>query len=345
MFYSCLFCQKLEKYDYKNIVVSKEIYLAIPYCYLGEMKNKSLEYFNYMWLFYFGYDKYFNHLRYPSFDLNDILNYNDRFQINNIWYLPDVLPMEFKAISNKDTLWIDEFLKHMKSNVDGFLYNNSVQVSIGNTPKNVLIFSPNRIQIPVSKFIQKGINAYPIFNPIYDFYILKCTINYIYQDSTNIFMPLISPKRKELRNNLFLVSHALQIPFNIACKNRWEHVYTYYSHCDRLHFINQEQAIRDYRFAKKYYCENNYLIRGFKDALKRVDSYSDRYYTWFYGINYDVIHKPGNYKYLMKVANCPNKKKVNVYAHQTVQENFILSILEFSIPSEQELIEYISKYR
>lgn len=349
--------QTLKKYDYKNFVVNEEKYFAIPFCYLGkfgEFQSNPLEFIDYIQLY--------NAIRIkptapPAFDLKELLNYNSYFDIKNIWYLWSLeaitgMPQSVGGPyfpSEEYKLWTNQFIDFIKSNSTNFSPTTSNIVKIGNTEKQVIIYSPNRIQIPVSAIIERGIKSYKRFVPLYDFFIIKCKIKYISQDSVNIFMPVISPKNRDIRNNLFFMSPSFCIPFNIAGKSKWDRMFTFYrfnngySPDDILRiFKSKRNALKKFKYEYKSNSPEpfkNLSIHNYQNQIKHHSEYK-RNPSDFFNSEYIISH---DYRFVLKTADSCNKNRVNIFVPQIAKENFIVAILEFSIPTELEIIRFISQ--
>lgn len=349
--------QTLRKYDYKNFVVNEEKYFAIPFCYLGkfgEFQSNPLELIDYVQLY--------NAISIkptapPAFDLKELLNYNSYFDIKNIWHLwsLEVITGRPQSIdgpyfpSEDYKLWTNQFIGFIKSNSTNFSPTPSYIIRIGNTDNQVTVYSPNRIQIPVSEIIQRGIKSYKRFVPIYDFFIIKCKINYISQDSVNIFMPIISPKRRDIRNNLFFMSPSFYIPFNIAGRTKLDQMFTFhhfnsgYSSDDILRvFKNKGNALKKFKYEYKGNAPEpfkNLTIHNYQNQIEYLFEYKSSP-SDFLNSEYIISH---DYSFVLKTADSCNKNRVNIFAPQIVKENIIVSILEFSIPTEQEIIRFISQ--
>lgn len=344
--------QTVKKYDYKNFVVNEERYFAIPFCYLGRHNRNPLVFINYMKL----YDKQYMYvpMSTPGYDLKELLNYNEYFELENIWHLDDI-NNRFRYWPGSDPsedykLWMNQFIDFIKSNNTNIVPVTPYIIKIGNTDKHVSLYPPNRIQVPVSKAIQRGIKSYKKDVLIYDYFIIKCKINYIRQDSINIFMPVIAPKRIDIRKNLFFISNYFYIPFNIAGKSRFDQMMTFYRFKDGIYSIesllnvykNKRDAYKNYKNAYKSKISGYPNISSkhdFKHQLKHRIKYS---YNEIDFHNIRLYFTDQELELLLKAFNSSHKNKVNLYAPQTVKENIIISIREFSIPSEHELLEYIS---
>ena len=280
--------QTVKKYDYKNFVVNEERYFAIPFCYLGELEHNPLEFINYMKL----YDRQYKYvpLSTPGFDLQELLNYNEYFDLDNIWYLDNINSgFRYSAgygPSEDYKLWMNQFIDFIKLNNKGLVSGPTYITKIGVSDKQVSIFPPNRIQITKSKTVQRGIKSYNRLVPIYDFFIIKSKVNYIRQDSVNIYVPVLAPRRNDIRKNLFFMSSYFLIPFNLAGKSKFDKMTTFYR------IYGNSQSIVDF---KKNYNNNRNVSKIFTYDYKNC---SRGYIGNFTKYNYqDQI------KFLIKYSN------------------------------------------
>lgn len=344
--------QTHNKYDYKNFVVNEERYFAIPFCYLGKLEPNPLEFINYMKLY--GTQYKYVPISTPGFDLKELINYNEYFELDNIWYLGNIY-YGFSIWHSSDPsddykLWMKQFIDFIQLNSKGLPSGPTYITKIGDSDKQVSIFPPNRIQFTVSKTVQRGIKSYNRLVPLYDFFIIKCKINYIRQDSINIYMPVLAPKRNDIRNNLFFMSNYFHVPFNLVGKSKFDKMTTFYriygnsqSIVDVKNNYNHHRNVSnifkdDYKNCSLGYI-GNLTKYNYQDQIKYLIKYSENEINFH---NIRLYFTDQELELLLKASNSSHKNKVNLYAPQMVRENIIISIREFSIPSEHELLEYLS---